>query len=134
LFFNPETVQTQLGGLGTVALQVENATDLAAAPMKLKFDPKILRLTAVRQGNLLGGDGQKVNFSENTLNDSGETTITLNRLPGTGGINGSGALVTFTFQAVGRGTSTVTLTDIGLKNSQMQPINTPVPSLTVTVQ
>lgn len=134
LFFNPETVQTQLGGVGTVALQVENATDLAAAPMKLKFDPKILKLTAVRQGNLLGGDGQKVNFSENTLNDAGETTITLNRLPGTGGINGSGALLTLTFQAVGRGTSTVSLTDIGLKNSQMQPINTPVPSLTVAVQ
>jgi general secretion pathway protein D len=134
LFFNPEAVQTQLGGVGTVALQVENATDLFAAPMKLKFDPKILRLTAVRQGNLLGGDGQKVNFSENTLNDAGETTITLNRLPGTGGVNGSGTLVTLTFQTVGRGTSTVTLTDIGLKNSQMQPINTPVPSLTVTVQ
>jgi general secretion pathway protein D len=134
LFFNPEVVQTQLGGIGTVALQVENATDLAAAPMKLKFDPKVLKLTAVRQGNLLGGDGQKVNFSENTLNDSGDTTITLNRLPGTGGINGSGALVTLTFQTVGRGTSTVSLTDIGLKNSQMQPINAAIPSLTVTVQ
>ncbi len=134
LFFNPATVQTQLGGAVTVALQVENATDLFTSPMKLKFDPKIVRLTSIHQGNLLGGDGQKTNFSENTLNDSGDATITLNRLPGSGGISGSGALVTLTFQAVGRGTSQVTVPDLGLKNSQMQPINAPAPSLSIVVQ
>jgi len=38
----------------------------------IKFDPKVLRLANIRQGTLLTGDGQKVNFSENTLNDTGE--------------------------------------------------------------
>ena len=87
LFFNPSTVQTQLSGIVTVAIQIENATDLASAPMKLKFDPKILRLTSVRQGNLLGGDGQKTISARTHLNDSGDATITLNRASGTGGIN-----------------------------------------------
>jgi general secretion pathway protein D len=127
-------VQTQLSGVVTVALQVENANDLFTAPMKFKFDPKILRLTSIKQGNLLGGDGQKINFSENTLNNTGDATITLNRLPGSGGISGSGALVTLTFQAVGRGTSTVAVNDVSLMNSTMQPINAAAPVLNVVVQ
>jgi general secretion pathway protein D len=134
LFFNPANLQTQLSGVVSVALQIENATDLFSAPMKLKFDPKILRLTSIKPGNLLSGDGQKINFSENTLNDSGDATITLNRLPGSGGISGSGALITLTFQAVGRGTSTVTVNDMGLMNSTMQPISAAAPVLNVVVQ
>ena len=49
LFFNPPNLQTQLSGVVTVALQIDNATDLFAVPMKLKFDPKILRLTRDRK-------------------------------------------------------------------------------------
>jgi general secretion pathway protein D len=134
LVFNPAAAQTQLSSVVTVALQLNNATDVFTAPMKLKWDPKILRLSSIQQGNLLGGDGQKVNFSENTLNDSGDASITLNRMPGTGGISGSGTLVTLTFQAVGKGTSQVSVTDISLKNSQLQPITAAPPSLSVVVQ
>lgn len=134
LFFNPPNLQTQLSGVVTVALQIDNAADLFAVPMKLKFDPKILRLTSIKEGNLIGGDGQKINFSENTLNDTGDATVVLNRLPGTGGISGSGALVNLTFQAVGRGTSTVTVSDLTLVNSTSKPISVAAPLLSVVVQ
>jgi len=134
LFFNPPTLQTQLSGVVTVALQIDNAADLFSVPLKLKFDPKILRLSSVKEGNLMAGDGQKINFSENTLNDTGDATVVLNRMPGTGGISGSGALVNLTFQAVGRGTSTVTVTDLGLVNSASAPISVAPPLLSVVVQ
>ena len=134
LFFNPPNLQTQLSGVVTVALQIDNASDLFAVPMKLKFDPKILRLSSVKEGNLMGGDGQKINFTENTLNDTGDATVVLNRLPGTGGISGSGALVNLTFQAIGRGTSTVTVSDLTLVNSTSNPIVAASPLLSVVVQ
>ena len=134
LYFNPPNLQTQLSGVVTVALQIDNASDLFAVPMKLKFDPKILRLSSVKEGNLMGGDGQKINFTENTLNDTGDATVVLNRLPGTGGISGSGALVNLTFQAVGRGTSTVTVSDLTLVNSTSNPIVAASPLLSVVVQ
>ena len=134
VFFNPPNVQTQLSGVVTVALQIDNASDLFAVPMKLKFDPKILRLSSVKEGNLMGGDGQKINFSENTLNDTGDATVVLNRLPGSGGISGSGALVNLTFQAVGRGTSMVTVSDLTLVNSTSKPIVAAPPLLSVVVQ
>jgi len=134
LTFSPPVTQVPLSGAVTVSLQIDNAADLVSSPMHLKFDPKVLRLTSVRQGTLLTGDGQKINFSENTLNDTGEASIVLNRLPGSGGVSGSGALVSLTFQAVAKGTTTVSIPEISLRNSQQQPLNALPPTLTVTVQ
>jgi hypothetical protein len=102
--------------------------------MRVKFDPKILRLTSVRQGALLTSDGKSVNFTENTMNDTGDALISLSRAPGTGGVNGSGALVTFTFQTIGRGVAAVTFPELALKNSKMEPITAAAPSLTIEVQ
>jgi hypothetical protein len=112
----------------------ENVTDLSAAPLRIKFDPKVLKLTSVQPGSLMTGDGSKINFSENTLNDAGEANVTLNRTPGTGSVSGSGALLNLTFQAIGRGTSTVAVVDAGLKNSQLQPIAVQSPAVNIAVQ
>jgi len=83
---------------------------------------------------LMGGDGQKINFSENTLNDTGDSTVVLNRLPGSTGVTGSGSLITLTFQAIGRGTTTVAVSDVNLMNSTLQPMTAAPPSLSVVVQ
>src|SRR5262249_13956291 len=80
LLFNPGTATTQLNGAVTLQLVLENVRDLSTAPIHLKFDSKVLRLTSIQPGALLTGDGQKINFSENTQNDTGEAVITLNRL------------------------------------------------------
>ena len=89
---------------------VENATDLFTTPFRINFDPKIVRLNDVTPGGLLTSDGkQLVAPLKNILNDTGEASVVLTRVPGSGGVSGSGALVTFVFQAMARGTTTVTL-------------------------
>jgi general secretion pathway protein D len=118
----------------TVQLMLENVTDLSAAPVRIKFDPKVLRLTSVRPGSLMSGDGSRVNFSENISNDTGDATVVLNRMPGTGSVSGSGALLNLTFQAVGRGNATVAVVDPGLKNTQLAPISVQSPSVNIVVQ
>ena len=50
------------------------------------------------------------------MNDTGDATITLNRLPGTGGVR-EAADSELTFQAIGRGTSTVAVTEAGREES-----------------
>jgi general secretion pathway protein D len=134
LIFSPATASVQLNAPITVQLVLENVSDLYTAPMKLKFDPKILRLTNVRAGQLLSADGQKINFTESTMNDIGEATVTLNRLPGSGGVAGSGPILSLTFQAIGRGTANVAVTEAGVKNVQMQPIPVSAPSISINVQ
>ena len=134
LIFNPPTASVQLNTPVQVQLVLENVADLYTAPVKLKFDPKILRLTSIRPGPLMSTDGQTVNFTESTLNDTGDATVTLNRIPGSGGVTGSGAILSLTFQAIGRGTSPVSVTDVGVKNLQLQAIPVSSPSMSITVQ
>jgi len=134
LAFTPTTVETPVNTPITVQLMVENVSDLFAAPVKIKFDPKVLRLTGVRPGDLMTGDGAKVNFSENIRNEAGEADVTLNRVPGAGSVNGSGSLLNLTFQAIGPGSAAVSVIDSGLKNTQLQPIAVQNPAVTIAVK
>jgi general secretion pathway protein D len=119
----------------TVTLQLDNARDFfSASPIKLKFDPKLVHLTSVKQGTLAGSDGQKVNFTENTLNDTGEAIVTLNRMPGSGGVNGGGSLLTLTFQPVGKGAAEISVSDITVRNTQLDTLKLQLPKATVNIQ
>jgi general secretion pathway protein D len=132
--FTPPAVQTALGSAVTVQLNLDNVQDLFAAPVRIRFDPKVLRLTSIRAGSLLSGDGAKINFSENTQNDVGEANVVLNRLQGSGSVSGSGVLLNLTFQAIGKGSSTVSVVDAALRNMQLLPIPVQQPSINITVQ
>jgi len=132
--FVPAQVDTLMGGPFTATVVMQNATDLFGAPMHIKFDPKVLRLDDVVQGNLLSGDGQQVTFTKNILNDTGEATVALNRLVGNGGVTGSGTLVTLSFTTVGRGTTSVSIPAFAPTNSQGQPMSNSSPLLTVNVR
>jgi general secretion pathway protein D len=122
------------GSAVTITLQVENATDLYGAPLRLKFDPKRLRLNEVTRGNFLAGDGQNIIFTRNIQNDLGEVTINLNRLPGAGGVSGNGTLVTLVFQTLAPGAAKVAVSEAPLRNSQLQPITVAAPETVITVQ
>jgi general secretion pathway protein D len=114
---------------------VENVSDLLTVPLRLQFDPKVLRLNDVTAGNLLTSDGkQLLPMSKNILNDTGEALMTVSRAPDAGGISGSGVLMTFVFQAAGRGTATVSLPDFAMRDSKLQPISGAPPQLTITVR
>jgi general secretion pathway protein D len=132
--FVPAQAKAEVNGTVTVSLMVENAADLASTPMLIRFDPKVLRLNDVVRGNLLASDGQQVAFSKNVLNDTGEATVNVSRFPTTGGVSGSGSLVTLVFQAVGKGDTVVAVPQLTLRNSQSQPVLTAAPQLSVAVQ
>jgi len=134
LSFSPAQVQVALSAPVVVTLQADNVTDLAAAPVKIKWDPKILRLNQAAPGSLLGQGGSVNAPTLDIRNDAGEATIDMSRLAGSGGVSGSGPLVQLTFMAIGKGTGSITVTEVNLKDSKQQPINVSAPSVTVTVQ
>jgi hypothetical protein len=115
-------------------LIVDGAADLFSAPMRIKFDPKILRLNDVAPGNLLSRDGKQVAFAKNILNDSGDASVNLNRMPGDPGISGAGVTATLTFQAVGRGNATVSVLEFAPRDSKGQPLLTASPTVTINVK
>jgi general secretion pathway protein D len=134
LAFNPSNVQARLSSQVTIALQARNMVDLASVPVKVRWDPKVLRLEMISPGALLAQDGKIVAPSLDIRNDTGDASIEVNRVAGAAGVNGTGPLLQLTFTAVGKGTTTVSVTEAPLKNSGQQPIAVTAPSVSVTVQ
>ena len=127
-------MDTVLGQSFTVNLVVSNATDLFSAPLQIKYDPKVLKLNDVTQGNLMSSDGQQAVFAKNIQNDTGEADVTLNRMTGTTGITGSGMLATLSFTTLARGATSISAPAFSPINSQGQPISNSSPLVTVNVR
>lgn len=128
--FNPSQAALQPGAEFTVDVLAENATDLFGAPMRLRWDAKVLRLVEVTRGPLFASDGQQPVFTRNIRNDEGEAVIMLNRPSGSTGVSGSGTLLTLTFQAVAKGSTAISALELNARNSQLQPIEAqPTPAI-----
>ena len=116
-----------------VSVQVNNASDLAAVQMALKYDPKILRINNVAGGDLIRRNGPDLVPSRNVLNDSGDATIGIARDPSSGGTSGSGTVLTITFQAVGKGPTTLTVPRLSMSGTTGQPIPASPPSIALNI-
>lgn len=135
LSFQPGAVRVSPEGSFTLSLQLDGASDLySLAPLQIKYDPAQVRLNEATAGDLLTRDGIKVAKEQDIRNDSGEATITLTRLPGSKGVNGSGVVATLSFSAIAKGSSTVSITGASLKNSQLQPQPAELAAVPVSVQ
>jgi hypothetical protein len=88
----------------------------------------------ISPGALLTQDGKIVAPSLDIRNDTGDASIEVNRVAGAAGVSGTGALLQLTFTAVGKGTTTVSVTEASLKNSAKQTITVQAPSVSVVVQ
>lgn len=134
--FQPANVETQLGSTVTVTVYGENITDLNSAAAHLRYDPRILRINNIVAGDLPQrgvAANARTEPSKNILNDAGQADMSVAR--GAGGISGAGGLFIVTFQAVGRGTTTVSLGSATLRaaNGQAIQVNVP-PPLAVNVK
>ena len=130
----PASLQAGLSGPVSLTLMVQNATDLFSAPVRLKWDPKVLRLNEVKTGSLFSQDGFAAGPTVDIRNDAGEATVGIARTAGAAGVNGSGALLELSFVAVGKGTAKVEVTEANLQNSKTEPIRVSPVSVPVVVQ
>jgi general secretion pathway protein D len=134
IFFQPPQVDATVSSTFSVAVAVAGANDAAGAPMQIQFDPKILRLNDIMLGDLMMQGGQEPVLTKNILNDAGAATVQLARPAGSPGASGNGVLVTLNFQAVGRGSTSITIPNLTVFNSQGQPGLSGSPQLTVNIK
>jgi hypothetical protein len=133
--FNPPQADTTMSSSFAVALVLDGASDVTEAPIQLSFDPKMLRIDDVMMGDLVGADGQQPVFSKSIENDAGQATIQLHRPQGASGITApSGALVFLSFQAIGRGATTVNAPNMSVRNSQGKVVAAGNPQLVVSIK
>jgi hypothetical protein len=102
--------------------------------MRVKYDAEVLKLVEVKAGAFLGELGKQVIFSEVRSRQGGETKIQLQRLAGSGGVDGSGTLLTLKFEAKSAGTATISVADFSLRDSKLQSLQASPPQTSVVVK
>ena len=132
--FAPSRLETRVGNPVIPTLQMENAADVFSVGVQVKWDPKVLRLSSIAPGQFLSPGAQNLNAPVEIHNDTGEATITLSRLPGAAGAEGSGPLASYSFTAIAPGTTAVTVTEITPKNSKQEAIDVTPAAMTVVVK
>jgi general secretion pathway protein D len=127
--FNPLQMETGMNSVVAASVVLTGGQDVSSAPMVIRFDPKLLRLDDVTAGGFLGSDGQTPVLVKNIRNDAGTATVLLTRPPGLPGVSApGGVLVNLSFQALGRGSTAVMISDVSVRDSQGQPIPVGSPS------
>jgi general secretion pathway protein D len=135
ILFLPPAVQVGVSVPFTLAIQLDGASDTGSiSPLRIKYDPALLRLNDMVAGDLLSRDGQRVTSVKDIRNDTGEATITISRLPDAAGVSGAGTVATLNFVAIGRGTGTVAVTEAALKDTKSATQNVALASVPVTIQ
>lgn len=83
----------------TVQVNMQSDQPLVSVPVAVSYDPRVLQVSSVMEGEFLRSGGGKTNFA-NRIDPNGQILLTATR-SGATGANGSGALATIGFQATG---------------------------------
>lgn len=117
--FNPSAVSVNANAPFTVNVQLENAEDaFSVSPLRVSWDPALLRLNDIAPAELLTRDGGRVTSVKDIRNDTGQATLTISRAAGSPGISGSGPVAVLTFVSLAPGMAQVTVSDLGLRDTQ----------------
>jgi hypothetical protein len=134
LRIQPGSTVTSLGSPVLLNLNVSDIADLFAYQFDIAFTPGILDAGAVTEGPFLSSVGSTLFLSGTIDNTAGLVTSVANTLIGSvPGATGDGTLVHLTFDAAAGGTATVTLKNVLLLNSALEPIESEVEPANVTV-
>ncbi|WP_243371221.1 cohesin domain-containing protein [Geotalea sp. SG265] len=118
----------------TVEVKAANAANLISAPFTLAYDPIFLELVGVTEGPLMKKDGKPTTFRPTIDKTTGQVAVNLFRSPDTGGVSGSGTLVTVTFKAKNQGPASMGFLDTNFSAVGGKPVEAVAYSAVVQVQ
>ena len=132
--FDPPLINQAKGATFAVNVQLSGAQNAYSIPLQITYDPKMLQVVNVSNGNFLSQDGQAVALVHRDDDAAGALQITATRPPGTTGVSGQGTVVTVTFMAKSAGQSTLAISRGGTRDPGMQPTLVAGASAAVTIQ
>ncbi len=132
--FDPPSMTQPVGSTFTVNVLLNGAQNVYSVPFQLSYDPKLLQVANVSNGNLLSQDGQAVALVHRDDDTAGTLQVTATRPPGASGVSGQGAVVTLTFMAKAAGQGSLTISKGGARDPAMQALPVNGATATVTIQ
>ncbi|HTV65097.1 MAG TPA: cohesin domain-containing protein [Bryocella sp.] len=118
--FDPPNLDQAVGSTFTVNVNLTGGQNVAAVPLQIMYNPRVLQVVNVSSGPLLSQDGQTVALVNRDDSMAGILQVTASRPPGATGISGDGSVFTLTFQARAPGQSTISINHANLKNPAQQ--------------
>lgn len=133
LKLEPQSATIKAGETTIAQLRLENVEDLFSASLILKYDPQVLAIEDVRNGDLLSDGTQEVAIIQRIDKETGQATIFTTRQPNTAGVKGKGALLNLVVRHLNGASATLRVTDAGLRDSRQKqfPVNIEQGSLTI---
>jgi general secretion pathway protein D len=130
----PTEAAIKAGESTAVQVKLENVEDLFSASLILKFDPQVLAIDDVRNGDFLSGGTQEVAIMQRVDNETGLATIFTTRQPNTAGVQGKGTLLKIMVRHLTTGPTTLQVTDVGCRNSRQKIIPITITHGLTTIQ
>jgi general secretion pathway protein D len=120
LLLEPADTAIKPGETTAVEVKLENVEDLFSASLIFKFDPQLLAIEDVRNGDFLSGGTQEVAIIQRVDKETGLATIFTTRQPNTAGVQGKGTLLKIMVRHLTTDPTTLQVTDVGCRNSRQK--------------
>jgi general secretion pathway protein D len=108
--------QVDQGKEFVVSVKVNEIEKLYSAPLFVKYDPAVLDLVTITEGNFLKQDGQTTVFSSSPNKTTGQVIVGYKQGTGGGGASGSGTLFNLIFKPIGAGETRLEVNRINFRN------------------
>ncbi|MDA1315090.1 MAG: cohesin domain-containing protein [Acidobacteria bacterium] len=131
---NPATPAVAVGQKTRIDVVVQNVDQMFGAPMRVRFDQRVMRIADIEKGTFLEGDESDLIFSKNVRNEVGQAAVNISRFPGTGGVDGQGVVITLIVEGVAAGESRLRVIPTGARNGESQPLQIESAETNVTVK
>jgi len=122
LGFAPATISLKPGDTTTIAITVQNVQDLFSVPLLLQYDPAVLSVEDVRQGDFLSGGTQPIAIVQRVDKERGQAIVSATRMPNTPGVSGGGTLFGVVVRGVAPGNSQLSILQVNARDSQQRPV------------
>jgi general secretion pathway protein D len=133
--FQPGVVTVAPNTPFTLNVQLENVTNASAVmPVRVSWDPALLRLNDIAPAELMSRDGGRVTSVKDIRNDTGQATLSIARAAGSPGVTGSGPVATLTFTALASGSGRVTVTEMAVMDAQNRALPVTLGTVPVAIQ
>lgn len=133
--FNPSALSVNANAPFTVNVRLENVADASSVnPLRVTWDPALLRLNDIAPGELMSQNGGQVTSVKDIRNDTGQATLTISRAAGLPGVTGSGNVAVLTFVAMAPGMGQVAVSEISVRDTQNRTAGVALSSFPVTIR
>jgi general secretion pathway protein D len=116
----PSSVAT--GNQFALDVNYSGSANLFTTPFTLTYNPNLVDVVGVTEGNFLKQDGKKTDFRSSIDTTTGRVTIISTRVGNVGGVSGTGSLVNVSFKAKSKGLAAFGVQDARFASPEGNPV------------